>query len=101
MTMRVRHGVCILFHILRGIVVLHLNQRLFQLDVRVVYKLDIDLKRNSTSGPFLGLSLCFQGPICDLESVSSSGPLLFPLAVLMMTCALWWETDHLVLEPLL
>lgn len=69
MTMRFRHDVCMLFHILREIVVLHLNQRLLQLSVRGVYKLNIELKRNSTSGPFSGLSLRFQCPTCDLESV--------------------------------
>lgn len=60
MTMRFRHGVCMLFHILREIVVLHPNQRLLQLNVYVVYKLGIELKRCPTSGPFPGLSLCFQ-----------------------------------------
>lgn len=66
--MRFRHDMCMLFHILREIVVLHLDQRLLQLNV-LVYKLDIELKHNSMSGPFPGLSLCFQGPTCDLESI--------------------------------
>lgn len=69
MTMRFRHDVGMLFHILREIVVLHLNPRLLQLSVRVVYKLNIELKRSSTSGPFPGLSLCFQCPTCDLGSI--------------------------------
>lgn len=82
MTMRFRHDVCMLFHILREIVGLHLNQRLPQLNVHGVYKLDIELKRNSTSGPFPGVSLCFQGPTCDLESV------LFLVSIaLPFTCA--------------
>lgn len=81
MTMRFRHDVCMLFHILREIVGLHLNQRLLQLNV-LVYKLGIELKRNSTSGPFPGVSLCFQGPTCDLESV------LFLVSIaLPFTCA--------------
>lgn len=83
MTMRFRHDVCMLSHILREIVVLHLNQHLQQLNVLVVYKLDIELKRNSTSGPFPGLSLCFQGPTCDLESI-----------LFLVSIALPFNCDH-------
>lgn len=82
MTMRFRHDVCMLFRILREIVVLHLNQHLLQLNVHDVYKLNIELKRNSTSGSFSGLSLCFQGPTCDQESV-----LFLVSIVLPFSCA--------------
>ena len=76
-TMRCRHDVCMLFHILRAIVVLRLSQRLLQLNV-LVYKLDIELKHNSMSGPFPGLSLCFRGPTCGLESILFLGSVVLP-----------------------